>query len=143
MAGSAYAVIHGILSDDPSAIVSKSGTKIVKVRLGWSRKQGGENKWANIDVTVFGATAERVEEYAKKGDYITVNGELQQEEWVDKNTGQNRYKISLVASNVQFGGKRDQGNEKPAQQKKTEKAKPKKDEEFPESSDDDFGDVPF
>lgn len=141
MAGSAFVVINGILSDDPVMRTTKSGTEIVSFRMGWSRKVGQETKWANIDITCFGKNGEKAVEYLKKGSGVTISGELQQEEWDDKDTGKKRYKHSVVCDRLVFGPKKDDGDEKPAQQKKTETKKAKK-EEFPDASDE-FGDVPF
>lgn len=141
MAGSAFVTVTGVLSDDPVARVTGGGSEIVSLRLGWSRKEGQETKWSNIDVTIFGKTGERAKQYLSKGSAVTVNGELRQEEWEDRETGKKRYKHSIVCNSLVFGPKKDDGDEKPAQQKKTETKKAKK-EEFPDASDE-FGDVPF
>ncbi len=142
MAGSAFSVVTGVLSDDPVSRVTKGGTTVVSLRLGWSRKVGQETKWANIDVTVFGKDGERAIEWLSKGSTVTVMGELQQEEWDDRETGKKRYKHSIAASRLVFGPKKDSSDEKPAQQKKTEKAASKKADEFPDASDE-FDNIPF
>lgn len=142
MAGSAFVVVSGVLSDDPVTRVTPGGSEIVSLRLGWSRKVKQETKWSNIDVTIFGKNGERAKEYLTKGSFVTVNGELQQEEWEDSKTGQKRYKHSIICSSLVFGPKKDSSDEKPAQQKKTEKATSKKEAEFPEASDE-FDNIPF
>ena len=142
MAGSAFAVVTGVLSDAPTSRATKGGSTVVSLRLGWSRKMGQETKWANIDVTVFGKDGERAMEWLSKGSVVTVMGELQQDEWDDRETGKKRYKHLIVASRLVFGPKKDDGDEKPAQQKETKKATSKKTEEFPDASDE-FDNIPF
>jgi len=142
MAGSAFVTVTGVLSDDPVARVTKGGSEIVSLRLGWSRKEGQETKWSNIDVTIFGKTGERAKEYLSKGSSVTINGELRQEEWDDRETGKKRYKHSIVCNSLIFGAKKDSSDEKPAQQKETKKASSKKAEEFPDASDE-FDNIPF
>ena len=142
MAGSAFVVVNGILSDDPVARVTRGGAELVSLRLGWSRKVGQETKWSNIDVTVFGKDGERAKEWLSKGSSVTIMGELQQEEWDDAQTGKKRYKHSIAASRLVFGPKKDSSDEKPTQQAKTEKASSKKEAEFPDASDE-FDNIPF
>jgi single-strand DNA-binding protein len=54
-----------------------------------------------IDVTVFGRTAEIVNQYVKKGDRLFIEGRLVLEQWTDNN-GNKRSKHSVTAEKVQF-----------------------------------------
>lgn len=63
-----------------------------------------------VDVTVWGKGAESLCRYKKQGDLILVEGRLKQDKWVDKESGKNRSKLSVVAQRVTFmpgGGKKD------------------------------------
>src|SRR6185312_9716009 len=62
-----------------------------------------------VDVTVWGRTAENVGEYLKKGRPVFIEGRLQLDSWEDKQSGQKRNKLRVVADNVQFLGSRSGG----------------------------------
>lgn len=57
-----------------------------------------------VDVTLWGRTAEIAHQYAGKGKPLFIEGRLQQDKWVDKDTGQNRTKLKVVAENIQLMG---------------------------------------
>lgn len=54
-----------------------------------------------IDFTAWGKTAEFLAQYTNKGDKIAINGELIQESWQDKNTGEKRSKIAVNVLNAE------------------------------------------
>ena len=63
------------------------------------------------DVTLFGKLAENLKQYLTKGKQIVVQGHLNQDKWVDQQSGQNRSKISIIADNIQLvGGQSQNGN---------------------------------
>ncbi len=55
---------------------------------------------------MFGKQAENCGQYLNKGDGILVDGRLQQRRWDDKETGQKRSKVEVVAQAVNFMPKR-------------------------------------
>ena len=57
-----------------------------------------------LDLTTFGKTADQCATYLKKGNPVFLEARLHQETWVDKNTGQNRNRLGLVAERVHFLG---------------------------------------
>ena len=71
-----------------------------------SKGKDGEKKddCLFVDVTVWGKTAESCAEYLDKGSEVLVEGRLKMEQW--EKDGQKRSKIGVVASNVQFLGRR-------------------------------------
>jgi single-strand DNA-binding protein len=69
-----------------------------------------------FDVTYFGKRAEAVNQYLVKGKQVGIEGELRQERWNDKNTGQPRSKVGIVAANVQLLGSNSAPAQKPAVQ---------------------------
>lgn len=103
--------LMGRLTRDPEQRSTAGGTYIASFGLASSRKykQDGVQKEETlfIDIVSFGRTAEIVADYAKKGHLIFVGGRLKLDTWQDKNTGQNRQKISVVAENIQLLEKRD------------------------------------
>jgi single-strand DNA-binding protein len=74
-------------------------------------KQGDETKEevSYIDIVVFGKQAESCGQYINKGDSVLIDGRLQQRRWDDKETGQKRNKIEVVAQSVNFMPKRSSG----------------------------------
>ena len=57
-----------------------------------------------MDVDIFGRTAENVAQYMKKGRPILIEGRLRLDQWDDKQTGQKRSRLGVVAETVQFLG---------------------------------------
>lgn len=122
---------HGELSlvADPEIRHGQSGTPVCKFRGAASRRAQDENgNWYDkvklfIDVKVFGKIAEHVYGSVKKGDLVTVSGQLITEEWTNQE-GQNRSRLVWIADSVGASLKyrtfehhaRQQGQEAPAQQ---------------------------
>jgi single-strand DNA-binding protein len=53
-------------------------------------------------VTVWGRQAENCGQYLAKGSPVLVEGKLHEDTWDDKETGQKRHKLKVVAQRVQF-----------------------------------------
>lgn len=61
-----------------------------------------------FDIVLFGQSANNLAQYLTKGKQIAVFGALRQDRWTD-NAGNNRTKISLIASHLQLlGGTQNQ-----------------------------------
>src|SRR4051812_27356840 len=89
---------------------------IAKVGLAINRawtSEGGEKKEevTFVDVDIFGRTAENVAQYMKKGRPILIEGRLRLDQWDDKQTGQKRSRLGVVAETVQFLGSPTGGSE--------------------------------
>ena len=98
--------IAGRLTRDPES-KQAAGYTIATFGLAVSRKyrtKAGEDKEERlfIDVQAWGKTAEYLLDKVSKGRPVLVEGGLRMDEWEDKNTGQKRNKIYLVADNVQL-----------------------------------------
>ena len=121
-------ILLGNLTRDPEVRYIPSGTAVASFAIAVNRryKQGDEMKdeVSYIDIVVFGKTAENCGQYLNKGDAILVEGRLQQRRWDDKDSGQKRSKIEVVAQTVNFmpkrsgqaagtGGKHDQQESAP------------------------------
>ena len=100
-------ILVGNLTRDVELKYTPSGTAIAKFGLATNRTykdpQTGESKQETmfIDITVFGRSAEIVNQYLSKGRRVLVEGRLVLDQWVDS-TGQKRSKHSIVAEKVQF-----------------------------------------
>lgn len=75
--------------------------------------QSSKEKTSWIDVKAFGSQAEQLGK-SDKGMLVAVSGRLEQENWTDKNTGENRSKLVVVANAVRaLGGSRSSGQPSP------------------------------
>jgi single-strand DNA-binding protein len=103
-------ILLGNLTRDPEVRYTPSGTAVASFAIAVNRKykQGEETKdeVSYIDIVVFGKTAENCGQYLNKGDAILVEGRLQQRRWDDKDSGQKRSKVEVVAQTVNFMPKR-------------------------------------
>ena len=100
-------ILVGNLTRDIELKYTPTGTAIAKFGLATNRSYKdnttGELKQEVmfIDVTVFGRSAEVVNQYLKKGKKVLVEGRLVLDQWVDS-SGQKRSKHSIIADKVQF-----------------------------------------
>jgi len=100
-------ILVGNLTRDIELKYTPSGVAIAKFGLATNRSYKdnttGELKQEAmfIDVTVFGRSAEVVNQYLKKGKKVLVEGRLVLDQWVDS-SGQKRSKHSIIADKVQF-----------------------------------------
>tara|TARA_R110000824_G_scaffold22518_8_gene82365 strand:- start:127 stop:498 length:372 start_codon:yes stop_codon:yes gene_type:complete len=101
-------MVVGRLSRDPEVRTTKKGTSVVKLSIptddGWGERK--KTTWHNV--VVFGKGAELVAKYKKKGDWLSVTGRLEVDEWVDKE-GNKRKTPQLIANDVQFVGNKAEG----------------------------------
>lgn len=63
------------------------------------------NQWEDIDTSFFDVScwrglAEHVAASVDKGTRVVVTGELRQDQWEDKESGQKRYKVAITANDV-------------------------------------------
>lgn len=96
----------GNLGKDPEIRYQESGLCIAKFSLAYNRVQKGEKTTDWFEVTAFGKTAETVANYVKKGEKVAIEGRLQQEKWVDRESGGNRSRVVLICNSLTLlGGK--------------------------------------
>ena len=108
-------VLVGNLTRDPELRYTPKGTAIAKIGLAvnrvWTNEAGEKKEEVTfVDVDVFGRTAENVGQYMRKGRPILIEGRLKLDQWDDKQTGQKKSKLGVVAETVQFLGS-SQGGE--------------------------------
>lgn len=103
-------ILLGNLTRDPEVRYTPNGVAVASFAIAVNRKykQGDETKEevSYIDIVVFGKQAESCGQYINKGDAVLIDGRLQQRRWDDKETGQKRNKIEVVAQSVNFMPKR-------------------------------------
>lgn len=107
-------MLIGNLTRDPDIRYTPKGTAVAEITLAVNRQYSSDNgekreEVAFIDVTLWGRQAEIVGEYVKKGNPLFVEGRLQLDSWDDKQTGQKRSKLRVVAEGIQLLGSRGGG----------------------------------
>lgn len=110
-------MIIGNLTADPDVRTTPRGNTVAELRLAVNRVSSGPNEGERreettfLDVTCWGRTAEIAGQYLAKGRPVFIEGRLQQDTWEDKQTGQKRSKIRIVAENMQLLGGRESGGQ--------------------------------
>src|SRR6266436_4768434 len=102
-------LLIGNLTLDPLMKYTPKGTAVAEIGMAINRNyttESGEKREevTFIDVTLWGRTAEIVGEYCKKGRPLFVEGRLQLDQWDDKQTGQKKSKLKVVAEGIQLLG---------------------------------------
>lgn len=106
-------MLGGNLTRDPELRHLAGGKAIADFGIAYNRKWTGKDGEKKEDVsffncTAFENTAENIAQYFKKGDGILIQGELKQDQWEDKETGQKKTAVKVIAHKFHFvGGKRD------------------------------------
>jgi single-strand DNA-binding protein len=103
-------ILVGNLGKDPEVRYTSGGQAVATLRIAtsrsWTDKQSGQRKeeteWH--DVEVWGKQAEQCGEYLSKGRQVYVEGRLKTDKWQDKQSGQDRYRVKVVAETVRFLG---------------------------------------
>ena len=103
-------LLMGRLTRDPELKWTKSQLAVCNIGLAVNRrfKDGQSGEWREettfVDVTIFGKRGEAFSEYHQKGSSAFIEGSLRLDQWDDKNTGQKRSKLYVVADNWEFVG---------------------------------------
>jgi single-strand DNA-binding protein len=109
--------ILGNLGNDPEMRYSAGGAAFLRFNVASSfrtRNQSGEReeKTEWVRVTVFGARAETLGQYLKKGSRVYVDGRLEARPWTDQQ-GQVRAGLEVVADTVEFMSSRQSDDNTP------------------------------
>ena len=104
-------MLIGNLTRDPEVRYTPKGTAVAEIGMAINRFYTGENNEKReettfVDVTLWGRQAEVAGEYLKKGRPVYIEGRLQLDSWEDKQTGQKRNKLKVVAEVLQLLGSR-------------------------------------
>jgi single-strand DNA-binding protein len=111
------AIIIGNLTRDPEVRSLPSGIKVCNFSLAtnrvWKDKNGARQEDTQYhNVVVFGAQAETVSQYLRKGSSALVEGRMQTRSW-DAADGKKQYRTEIVADRVQFGPRPSGGSATP------------------------------
>ena len=103
-------ILVGYVGKDLEIRHTPGGQAVATIRLatsrGWVDKQSGQRKdeteWH--DVEVWGKTAEACGKHLEKGGRAYVEGRIKTEHWEDRQSGQKRSRVKIVAESVRFLG---------------------------------------
>lgn len=99
-------IIAGRLTRDPELVYTHAGKPICKCSVANSRrfrvdgKDGWQEETTFFEVVVFGPMAEGIGQRGVKGHPVLVEGRMRLNEWEDKQTGQKRSRLELVAERI-------------------------------------------
>src|ERR1700761_9319734 len=107
-------LLIGNLTRDPEVRYTPKGTAVTEIGLAVNRIYSGEDgekkeETTFVDVTLWARQAEIAGQYLKKGRPVFIEGRLQLDSWDDKQTGQKRSRLRVVAENLQLLGSRQEG----------------------------------
>jgi single-strand DNA-binding protein len=124
-------LLLGNVTRDPEVRYTPKGSAVcdlgVAVNRAYTTDSGERREEVTfVDVTLWGRTAEVANEYLKKGRPVFIEGRLQMDTWDDKQTGQKRTRLRVVAENMQLLGGRPPGAADATGESRQTAAPPKK-----------------
>lgn len=97
-------ILTGNLTRDLETRATPKGTIVgdtaIAVQKGW----GEQKKTLFFNLTFWGKSAESAARHLGKGSRIAINGELDVDEWNDKQTGQKRTAVKIHVRDWEFAG---------------------------------------
>lgn len=102
-----------ITRDAELSQTSSSNTSVLNFSIAVTdrRRNSSTGEWEDhpnfIDLTVFGRRAEVIHTWCTKGTKVAVQGKLRQNTWVDKDTGKNRSRITVIVDEIDFMQRRN------------------------------------
>jgi single-strand DNA-binding protein len=106
-------MLIGNLVRDPELRYTPKGTALAEISVAVNRVYKGEDgtrqeETTFIDCTLWSRLAEIAGQYLKKGRLVFLDGRLQLDSWEDRQTGQKRSRMRVVAENLQLLGSRQE-----------------------------------
>lgn len=98
--------LTGRLTRDSELRYTNNSMAIAKFSIAVNRRTKKGDQWTEeasfFDCSMFGKSAEGVNQYLTKGTQVAINAELRQERW--EQDGQNRSKVALVVNSLTLLG---------------------------------------
>ncbi len=107
-------ILVGRLVREPETVMLPSGTQVANLVLAYNRSYKDQNgQWKEeshfFEIKAFGWIVERVIPNLGKGDLVLIEGRLQQDKWIDKQSGEPRSKVRIVALEIKLLGHAGKG----------------------------------
>jgi single-strand DNA-binding protein len=102
-------IVMGNLTRTPELRSTPGGQQVTDITLAindvwYDSNRNKQERVTFVDITVWGKQAETLCRWKKQGDPLLVEGRLQQDKWVDKESGKNRTKLKVICNNFTFVG---------------------------------------
>ena len=111
-------ILFGRICKDVDFRQTQSGVSVARFTVACDRqfanKETGKREADFIEVQAWRQAAEFVSRYFSKGDAITVEGSIRNNNYEDKN-GVKHYSYVVMADNIGFGGSKSDGQAQPEQ----------------------------
>ena len=127
MADINHVVLVGRLTRNAELKYTNSGAAVSKFSIAINQRRKKDDQWVDeshfFDITLWGKTAESLNQYLVKGKQVGIEGQLRQDRWEQE--GQARSKVEIFATNVMLlgggsgAGSRQGGGGQPAESKTT------------------------
>ena len=101
----------GRLTQDPEVRATPGGMAVAGFSVAINRKYRKAETEEMVEavtfvaVRAFGKHAEHAGQYLHKGRQVLIDGELRQDEWMDKESGEKRQRLYVVAQRIIYLGK--------------------------------------
>lgn len=99
-------VLVGNLTRDPQYSKTQSGISLARFSVAINRRYGQNEEVDYINCVAWRQSADFLNQYAKKGNTIAVEGRISTRNYDDPNTGKKVYVTEVTADNVQLIGSR-------------------------------------
>ena len=114
MSNTAITILAGQIKSDVKLEYTKGGTAVVEFWMPADHGWGDRKVSVGYTVRYYGKGAEGVAPYLAKNKSVCVTGSVENPEvWLDKRTGEPKFKMVLTADNLRFlpdGGSVENGN---------------------------------
>lgn len=113
--GFAKVTIAGNIVRENDLRVSQGGTAFLNNAVAWDRwnKQGAKQT-SYLEFTIFGPPAETFQKFVHRGEKVLLHGDLEEENWVDRETQKRRSKYKLIVNSFEFMSRGYQQQAQPA-----------------------------
>lgn len=135
-------VLLGNLTKDPQYFKTQSGISYARFTVATTKKYGQNEETAFIGCIAWRGAADYLNQYAKKGSLVAVEGHISTGSYDDKTTGKKVYTTDVTADNVKLinGPKEPQDSN---QQQSSQQAPKSNYQDNNDVSDDDFNTGPL
>jgi single-strand DNA-binding protein len=101
----------GHCTRDPDLRYTSKGTPVAELGLAlnrtWTEEGQKHEEVTFVDVVLWNRTAEIAQQYLHKGSPVFIEGRLQLDTWDDKQTGQKRSRLRVIAESLQLLGSKE------------------------------------
>ena len=108
-------ILVGYVGNDLEVSYTPGGQAVARLRVatsrGWTDRDSGQRKTETEwhDVEVWGKRAKACGEHLGKGSRVYVEGRIKTDFWKDRQTGDERSRVKIVADLVRFLGRGNRG----------------------------------